>query len=1158
MGTPIMSSLSPTYKNQTQIFASCINYSQLLDINGINFTRREIDVIACILNGRSTKLAATLLTVSHKTIDAHIRNILLKLKAQTQRRIVEFIESSDKYLYLKEHYTKLLIHAKFELILKNLQNSCDEPVSLCIVTNEGLRDQQSEFVKQLSFHFKLAGINVSSTPIRNIKTHVIHCAFTNDTQSYSVTKTLEQCAYPIIFLTLGEPITNSDKKPPLNSIYVKLLDQEHYYSLVFLLLAKILPSESMTKNVEVFNAQYCMLNNNNIVPSRSEENANRTSEHSEKRIFHVKKINLFSQKLTLSIAAVCVFLVIIFCTSIYITNINSANSKEIAKEIAIPNINPISVQIEAGGSVTWNLPRQDHKFIGREALLEELKKQLHNQNFDAGKNVNTSSFNVAVCAGLGGIGKTQLALQYIHNSKHFYKLKAWFAAENINQLKQEYIDFAWALGYRDRGPSFENAFIYIKEWLSKNPEWLLVYDSVNSYEEIKDFLPAMSGGNVILTTRQQNWPNTFKKLNIELMTEKESMDLIQSIVSQKTQPDEETVKHLVRTLGYLPLALSQAGAYIRQTSISFADYSKLYDEHAQEFLSDKALPEGTNSRPIATTWNISLEAIAREDVTKYNNPLALHLLGACAYLAPSKIPYQLLLNWLKVSYPKMTKHEIILAKLIGQLGKYSMISKDEEGNIIIHRLVQAVVRSQQTMALGRKNYYPTLTKKTFNILLQSIHNEFTKNEHILENERRQKALLPHMQSLLAHYDKIWPNAADVIIEPLLNDIGSVFGLIGDWHIGKHYHERALELMEKHYSKRSIKVTNSLDLLGNAARHSGDIKKAQFFHQLSLAIKEKYYGQDHIKVAFSLDYLGRDYRSLGDFKQAKELHERSLIVKERYYGKDHVEVSHTLDQLGRDYRNLWDVKQAKKIHERSLKIKEINYGKGHVEVAYTLDQLGSEYRYLGDAKQAKELHERSFLIKEKYYGKDHVKVAHTMDQLGMDFMYLHEIKRAKLLHESSLKIKEKHYGSNHIELSSTLEHLGKENAYLGNIQQSKILHERALLIKTQHHGSNHPEIAESYTNLAAIYIKLHNLPQAKTYLDQALAITEHYHGVDNIALVEILIEFGNYYKYLNDTKRAQEYLAKALKIRQEYFGKDNPLTLVLKQSLLSHNTSEPKG
>lgn len=131
-----------------------------------------------------------------------------------------------------------------------------------------------------------------------------------------------------------------------------------------------------------------------------------------------------------------------------------------------------------------------------------------------------------------------MALQYIHHPGTPYSLKAWFYAENLKQLDSQYIKFAKTLGYIEEKPSIKTALPYIKAWLSKRPGWLLVYDNVNQYEEIKPYL-LEEGGNIIITTRQQNWPNGFNILNIDVMMEQESIELIQSLIKRKILSKEE-------------------------------------------------------------------------------------------------------------------------------------------------------------------------------------------------------------------------------------------------------------------------------------------------------------------------------------------------------------------------------------------------------------------------------------------------------------------------------------------------------------------------------------------------------------------------------------------------------------------------------------------
>jgi len=1153
-------------ENVEMILPQDIYNSYLYVINEISLTRREVDIVSCVLSGRSAKKIASFLSIAPKTVEHHIRNVMLKLGCQSQEGIRDFIEKSGKFTHVKKYYASLLIQDRFELELNKISTLGPEQKSSCLIVYENEQQEKLPLICELERHLKLIGIKTlieardrhqsTSSLINKIESRQVNyiiyslpVAFieqfkTENLEASDFIQATNKYQDSIIILLLDRKTSIDIPKQLLDLSCIDLTELRNYYFLVFEVLKKLLSNVVIDKNISEFKLQYAILHDSSLLQRETEKN-----EISSKENANDESLSIFERRKNKILLYGGIFLIFIFVL-IYSSDKFQNNKNEEMKSLNArsspsASLDPLPVQIKTGEVVNWNLPRQDHAFVGRENLLDELDKELRTKEK---LNLNKPVM-VSVCAGLGGVGKTQLALQYIHHSKHSYTLRAWFASENLDQLKQQYIEFAKILGYKEEKPSIKTALPYIKGWFLKNPGWLLVYDNVNSYEEIKEFLPE-NGGDIILTTRHQKWPSGFKILDIDVMNEEESIGLIQSLIRRRIiETERKSVKMLVKTLGYLPLALAQASAYIRQNQITITEYLEFYKNHEQKLLADNILPQGTSNLTVAVNWNISLDAIVKEAKATNQLPLALDLLSACAYLAPERIPQNLLLTWFRESYPNLTSPELVLPKLIGQLWQYSMIHREENGDITVHRLVQAAVRHQHKQALAKKNSdYPPLTLQWYNILLKSAHAEFHRKTQVLEDEMRQKNLLPHLQMLLNYYKQTWPNDSELSITHIINDIGTVFFLAVEMRLAKSYYERALVTLTQHYGKDHFELTYALDQLGKTYRDLGDSKRAKELHERALKIKEHHYGKDHIEVTYTLDQLGRDYRYLGDAEPAKELHERTLKIKEQHYGKDHVEVANTLNQLGNDYRDLGDSKRAKELHERALKIKEQHYGKDHVEVAYTLDQLGRDYRYLGNTEPAKELHERALEIKEQYYGKDHVEVTWVLDQLGNDYRDLGDSKRAKELHERALEIKEQYYGKDHVEVAYTLDQLGSDYRYLGDAKQAKEFYERALKINEQYYGKDHPETAKTFTNIGSAYTILNKAEQGKIYLEKALIIQEAYYGMEHPKVAEALLGLGNACKALKNTEQAQIHLKRALKIREQYFGKNHTLTIEVKRAI----------
>lgn len=288
----------------------------------------------------------------------------------------------------------------------------------------------------------------------------------------------------------------------------------------------------------------------------------------------------------------------------------------------------------------WNIPfTRNPFFTGRDQELEQLHSQLQRSNTAAIGQTHAIS-------GLGGIGKTQLAVEYAYRYRSKYCSIFWALADSRETLNAAYSNLARLLDLPSKDqPEQQLIVTAIKDWLETNQGWLLIFDNADDPNLLIDFLPTLYSGHILLTTRASALGELAETIALPKLPEDESISFLlhRSGINKKLQPgtqialrEKEAARVIVQELDSLPLALDQAGAYIEETSCGLQGYLKSFQEERKALLATRGGMKNLHPDPVATTWRIAFERVEKA------NSAAADLLRLCAFLAPEEIPEQLI------------------------------------------------------------------------------------------------------------------------------------------------------------------------------------------------------------------------------------------------------------------------------------------------------------------------------------------------------------------------------------------------------------------------------------------------------------------------------------------------------------------------------------
>lgn len=787
----------------------------------------------------------------------------------------------------------------------------------------------------------------------------------------------------------------------------------------------------------------------------------------------------------------------------------------------------------------WNVPYQRNIFFTeRDDALRLLHREL--QARDA-----IALTQPQAITGLGGIGKTQMALEYAYRHGTAYTAVLWVRAASTSELVSSFVELAGVLNLPERHQQDQNLMIdAVQRWLRRHTDWLLIFDNMDNLSVAQEFLPKAGTGHLLFTTRAQALGNIAQCVEVQpmkpeigalLLLHRAELLPLHAPLKQAKKEDDAIAREISRELDGLPLALDQAGAYISATRCSLRDYLMLYETRRQDVLKERGSFNQDYPASVATTWSLSFEKVNAAQ------PAAAELLNFCAFLAPDAIPETIITggasylgNVLAPMVADPTQFDLLSKEIL----KYSLIQREPDtGTLSVHRLVQAVLRDGMPAQIQEQWMQCAIQAVTFAYPEENPDLVLT-NWPRLEVER----LLPHALMCATWIEQA--SFTTPVAGVLLNNAAYYLENHARYREAEPLYQRALAISEQQLGADHLVTASCLNNLAGLYESLGRYEEAEPLYQRSLAISEQPEGNEHPNTANCLNNLANLYCAQGRYREAELLYKHALAINEKQLGDNHLKTVGSLNNLALLYHMWGRYKEVEPLYQRAL---AVCWQYEHPHTATLLNNLGGIYKELGRYGEAELLYQRALKICEQQLGDEHPDTALSLNNLAGFYCARNRYREAEPLYQRVLMIFEQKLGDDHPQTVTSLNNLAELYREQGRYREAEPLYQRALMISEQQLGEEHPDIAGHLNNLAILYQDQERYREAEKLYKRAIAVCERRLGNEHPNTAKSLSNLAGLYGSRGRWRKAASLYARALSIFEDTLGARHPITITVRTS-----------
>ena len=712
-------------------------------------------------------------------------------------------------------------------------------------------------------------------------------------------------------------------------------------------------------------------------------------------------------------------------------------------------------------------------FTGREEILTQLHETL-------GQSGAAALSQAKAIAGLGGVGKTQTAVEYAYRyfqQESGYDWVLWVNASNLT-LASSFGALATDLALPNHQENkLDENIAAVRHWLGTTDRWLLIFDNVDDPQAVKPFRPQNPKGRILITSRVQRLETlgVAGAIALDMMTKAEAEEFLQRRTERNpiAPSEHQSIAALAKTLGYLPLALEQAAAYILAKGIGFGAYLRSYEKRRLQLLEKEKPQTGDYPESVATTWAINFEAV------QTSSEAAADLLRVSAFLAPDNIPYEILLLGkdqlgaaLGAALAETADDELVIPELLEELTRYSLIRLETADRYSIHRMVQEVLRD--VLAAQRQQWID----RTVAALNETFPNpEF-------ENWWRCDRLIEHVLAI-----DLQQATQTIELGRLLNQAGCFLDNQGRYIEAESIYLEALQLRKIVLGEQHTDTSTSLNNLAWLYYSQGRYEEAVPLYSEALETKRILFGDTHPDVASILNNLGLLYEAQGQYEQAELLLQQALEISIFSLGEEHPDVAQSLNNLAALYESQGRYEKAELSYLKALEMRRILLGEDHPDIVESLNNLADLYRTQGRLEESEILFLKVLQLGKYLWGENHPRIASSLNNLALVYFSQKLYSKAEKCYLQALKMNKALLGKIHPNIATCLNNLATLYKKQDRYEEAKLLYQQAIEMQRSLLREEHPSMASCLNNLAKLHSYLKEYKEAELVYLKALIIVE---------------------------------------------------------------------